>query len=59
MLASWPIARGTPVNLHWLIAGEGFALVQSQPKHGDNWLMPEIYQALLMVAKDLPALPDH
>lgn len=59
LLASWSKARGTPVNLHWLLAGEGFALVKSQPEHGENWLTPEIHQALLMVAKALPALPDQ
>lgn len=59
LLASWSKARGTPVNLHWLLAGEGFALVRSQPKRRDNWLTPELHQALLVVIKALPALPDQ
>lgn len=59
LLASWSKARGTPVNLHWLLVGEGFALIKPQSKLGDNWLTPEIHQALLVVTKALPALPDQ
>lgn len=54
LLASWSKARGTPVNLHWLLVGEGLALPVGVSGFESNWLSAEVYHALTVIARAVP-----
>lgn len=58
-LASWSKSRGIPVNLHWLLVGEGRPILmgRSSGQGKGSWLTSELHEALLVIADAVPNLP--
>ena len=57
-LSAWTKKRNTPVNLHWLLAGEGSPLLEQTVfvPQVSSWLTPELHQALKVIADVVPSL---
>lgn len=51
LLASWSKKNGTPVNLHWLLTGDGSPLLQQRSELDRNVLSDEVYQALRVISQ--------
>lgn len=58
-LATWSKSRGMPVNLHWLLVGEGGPILteKSSAQKRGSWLTSELHEALLVIADAVPNLP--
>lgn len=56
-LALWSKAQGVPVNLHWLLVGEGLPIQPISAGKSNGWLTPELREALVVIAGAVPSLP--
>lgn len=57
-LARWSADQGKPLDLHWLLTGEGAPWRVPAP-HSDSWLTSERLEALRVLARGVRSLPEH
>lgn len=58
-LAAWSRHKGMPVNLHWLLAGDGEPILkENQPSSTTaGWMTPALQEALSVIADAAQSIP--
>lgn len=58
-LAAWSRHQGMPVNLHWLLVGDGEPILKEiQPSSTTaGWMAPELQEALFVIADAAQSIP--